>query len=354
MGTKKIVLIEDNLEVRENTSEILELAGYNVATAENGKLGIETVIKEKPDLIVCDIMMPELDGYGVLHMLSKNKETASIPFIYLTAKSERTDLRKGMEMGADDYITKPFDDIELLNAVESRLKKSELLKTEYAKSADGFDNFLSNLKNFDDLRALSTDKKVKAYKKKEVIFSEGSYPNGLYFVNKGKVKLYKTNNEGKEFITELMAEGDFFGYRALLEDGKYTESAATLEETEISIIPKEDFFSLIYRNAEVSKKFIKMLSDNLAEKEDALLKLAYNSVRKRVSEALLQLQTRYQKESTQPFSMAITREDLAKLAGTSTETAIRTLSDFKEEKIIEINGGNIAIINPEKLAKMKN
>src|SRR5688572_22508229 len=125
---KKILLIEDNQDVRENTAEILQLSGYDVTTAENGKVGVEKASTSKPDLIICDIMMPVLDGYGVLHMLSRNNETANIPFIFLTAKAERVDFRKGMEMGADDYITKPFDDIELLNAIERRLKKVDLMR----------------------------------------------------------------------------------------------------------------------------------------------------------------------------------------------------------------------------------
>src|SRR5438067_8625614 len=112
---KKILIIEDNEDVRENTREILELSNYKVFEAENGKTGVETALKEKPDLIVCDIMMPVLDGYGVLHLLGKNEETSGIPFIFLTAKSEKTDFRKGMESGADDYLTKPFDGTELLN-----------------------------------------------------------------------------------------------------------------------------------------------------------------------------------------------------------------------------------------------
>ena len=125
---KTILLIEDNKDIRENTAEILELSNYEVLTAENGKIGVELALKQPPDLIICDIMMPVMDGYGVLHSLGKNKETAAIPFIFLTAKTERTDMRKGMEMGADDYITKPFEEIELLNAVEARLKKSDALE----------------------------------------------------------------------------------------------------------------------------------------------------------------------------------------------------------------------------------
>jgi CheY-like chemotaxis protein len=351
---KTILLIEDNNEMRENTTEILELDNYKVIAAKNGKEGVELAQKNKIDLIICDVMMPVLDGYGVLHLLNKNPETASIPFIFLTAKAERSDLRKGMEMGADDYITKPFDDMELLNAVESRLKKNSLLKTEFSKNIDGFNDFISEAKSLQELATLSAERKVKIIKKKDSIFTEGSYPNGLYFITKGKVKTFKTNNDGKEFITGLYKEGDFIGYNAILEETNYNESAAALEDTEVCIVPKEDFFKLIYKNSTVSQKFIKMLADSLSEKEEALLKLAYNSVRKRVAEALITLKNRYQKNNDANFNMAISREDLSNIAGTSTETAIRTLSDFKEEKLIEINGGNITILNVEKLERMKN
>jgi CRP/FNR family transcriptional regulator, polysaccharide utilization system transcription regulator len=204
--SKKILLIEDNPDVRENTAEILELAKYTVLTAENGKLGVEKAQDEKPDLIICDIMMPVLDGYGVLFMLSKNPDTASIPFIFLTAKAERTDFRKGMEMGADDYVTKPFSETELLNAVESRLKKAEIIKTEYSKGIEGIEEFMSEVKGIEDIQRVSEKQVIRDYKKKELIFSEGSYPHGLCFINKGKVKTFKTNSDGKEFITGLYKE----------------------------------------------------------------------------------------------------------------------------------------------------
>jgi Response regulators consisting of a CheY-like receiver domain and a winged-helix DNA-binding domain len=122
----RILLIEDNPEVRENTTEILELAGYNVQTAPNGKVGVELAQKQNPDLIICDIMMPELDGYGVLHILNKRNEIAGIPFIFLTAKTETADIRKGMNLGADDYLTKPFEETDLLNAIEARPRKSAM------------------------------------------------------------------------------------------------------------------------------------------------------------------------------------------------------------------------------------
>src|ERR1035437_3167027 len=190
---KKILLIEDNKDMRENTSEILELANYKVSTAKNGKEGVELAQKEKHDLIICDIMMPLLDGYGVLHLLAKDPKTAHIPFIFLTAKAERSDLRKGMEMGADDYLTKPFDDIELINAVESRLKKSELIKKEFSKNIEGLNEFISSAQGINQLKKLSQERDISSYKKKENIYSEGNYPKGIYFVVKGKVKTYKTH-----------------------------------------------------------------------------------------------------------------------------------------------------------------
>lgn len=351
---KKILLIEDNKEMRENTSEILEFSSYKVFTAENGKIGVETANREKPDLIICDIMMPVLDGYGVLHLLSKNKDTANIPFIFLSAKAERSDFRKGMEMGADDYITKPFDDIELLNAIESRLKKAELLKKEYDNTLEGFDSFIKEVKSIEPLKKLSEKRDTSLFKKKQNIYQEGSLPKSVFFVKKGKVKTYKTNEMGKELINGLYNEGDFFGYLALLEDGKYSDSAEALEDSEISAVPKEDFFALVYKSPEVSRKFISILSNNIIDREEQLVKLAYNSVRKRVAEALITLYNKYKKEKEEKFSIAISREDLANLVGTATETVIRTLSDFKDEKLIEVSGGTIAVINPEKLSKMKN
>ena len=164
---KTILLIEDNTEVRENTAEILELANYKVLQAENGKIGVEIANDNDVDLIICDIMMPVLDGYGVIHLLSKNQKTAAIPFIFLTAKSERGDFRKGMEMGADDYITKPFDDIELLKAVESRLKKSELLKADYSRDEAGINSFLDEAKSLEELKHLCDSAKEKNNKKKK-------------------------------------------------------------------------------------------------------------------------------------------------------------------------------------------
>ncbi|PWJ59259.1 CRP-like cAMP-binding protein [Dyadobacter jejuensis] len=340
--------------MRENTAEILELANYTVLTATNGKEGVQMAQESSPDLIICDIMMPELDGYGVLHLLGKDDTTTGIPFVFLTAKVEKDDYRKGMTMGADDYLTKPYDDIELLNAVEMRLQKSERLKKKFERTADGLDEFIQEAKSLDLIAKLAEGKKVKTLKKKETIYTEGSFPSNIFFLQKGKVKAYKSNDYGKEFITDLYKEGDFFGYLDLLQGNPYQETAITFENTEVAIIPKEDFFNLLQGNRDVATKFIKMLSNEIKDREERLLQLAYNSVRKRVAQALVVLVQRYQDDKNKLFSISITREDIAAMAGTATETVIRTLSDFKEEKLVDMKGSLITVLEYDKLLRLRN
>lgn len=121
---KTILVIEDNLEIRENVSELLELKGYNVVVANNGREGLEAAIKYQPDLIVCDILMPELNGHEVLISLKKSRGTSTIPFIFLTASVEKREIKQGLELGAAAYIRKPFEDDELMEEIDRCLKNN--------------------------------------------------------------------------------------------------------------------------------------------------------------------------------------------------------------------------------------
>lgn len=351
---KKILLIEDNDDVRNNTAEILELSNYKVIVAENGKTGVEKAIESKPDLIICDIMMPVLDGYGVLHAVHKNEAIKNTPFIFLTAKTERDDLRKGMELGADDYITKPFSGTELLNAVDSRIKKLELLKQEMAPGLEGLQHLMEATSAKRAIQSLTEGRNINKFKKKQTIYTEGNHPNRLYYIVKGKVKAYKTNEDGKELVTELFGPGDFLGHIALLEESVYKYTAEALEETELAIIPKEDFEEVLHKSPEVLRKFIQVLAKNISEKENHLLGLAYNSLRRKVADALMMLQAKYQQDREEKFLININRENLATIAGTATESLIRTLGDFRNEKLIDIKNGNIVILNLQKLAALIN
>ena len=355
MPLKKLLLIEDNDEMRENTAEILQLSQYKVITARNGKEGVDMAISHFPDLIICDILMPVLDGYGVLEALSANSETSHIPFIFLTAKVERADFRKGMELGADDYLTKPFDENELINAIETRLRKAAVLKADLSKKLNGLNDFLKEVNGVDLLKQISEEGEIRVYRKREEIYKENNYPKGIYYLSKGKIKTHKLNDFGKELITGLFKEGDFFGYIPLFDEGRYSDSATAMEESELCLIPKNGFYDLVYGNSQVSKKFIKILSNDLREKEEQLIKLAYNSVRKKVADALVTLYDRYKNEDdSNPFSISISREDLANMAGIATETTIRTLGDLKDEKLIEVIASKIIILNYDKLKNMHN
>jgi len=349
---KKILLIEDDRVVRENTAEMLELAEFDVVTAENGKFGVELAQTASPDLIICDVMMPELDGHGVLYLLSRDPKTASIPFIFLTAKAERSDMRQGMEMGADDYLTKPFEEQELLNAVNSRLKRKDAFASAQGKDLQGLNAFIDDARAVKELENLSRDRKVRRYAKRDTVYLEGDEPLHLYFVVSGKVRTSKMNDDGKEYTVGLHGPGEFLGYMALLTGSSQEASAIALEDSELCIIPKEDFISLVHRNHDVSMRFIKMLSNDLADKERQLLELAYNSVRQRVAEALLQLSSKYRKEGEERFSISISRNDLASMVGTATESLIRTLSDLKEDGLVSIKGSTVVIEDEKRLRRV--
>ena len=344
---QKILLIEDNLDVRENIMEILQLANYEVLAAENGKIGVQMAIASVPDLIICDIMMPEMDGYEVLHMIRRNQTTVAVPFIFLTAKAEWIDLRKGMDMGADDYITKPFENIDLLNAIETRLQKAK-----HSMSNTYPDTFLKTNKDIMDL--FGDDHEVLELKKRQIIYSANKMPFYLFYVLSGNAKTYRINDDGKEFITGIYKKGDFLGYAPLFENTVYPDSAEALEDTKLMIVPKATFQEMINTNVSLAGKFLQITTHNLVNKEDKLVSIAYNSLRKRVADSLINVYDCFKGDGEDKPALGISREDLAKIAGTVKESLTRTLSDFKEEGLIEIRKGKIVILEEKKLKHMAN
>ncbi len=349
--SKVILVIDDNRDIRENTAEILELAGFKTFVAENGKKGVELAIAEKPHLIVCDIMMPDLDGYGVLHLLKMNRETENIPFIYLTAKTERSDFRKGMEMGADDYITKPFDDIELLKAIDTRLKKSAIINESFGEGEKGANALIRELGTSGLFTLNPEEQDSQTFLKKNVLYSEGKRPRHLYWLKKGKVKSFRQHEDGKEYITNLYVEGDYIGYIPLIEDSLYEDTAVVQEDAEIVALSKEAFLEALFSDMALAGKFIKLITHNVKDKEERLLHMAYDSLRKRVAKALVDIHEKFFRDQPGIRAIDIPREDIAQYVGTATESLIRTLSDFKSEKLIEIQQAKIRITD---MARLKN
>lgn len=180
---------------------------------------------------------------------------------------------------------------------------------------------------------------------------EGQTSNDLFFVNKGTVKTYKLNYEGKELVTGIHHAGSFLGYTSLLEDKPCQENAEALEDTQVAIIPKNDFLTLLYSSKDVARRFITLLSNNLDETEKRLLDVAYQSVRQRVAGALLQIREKYSVPGREEV-IAFARKDISGLIGTATESLNRTLADFKEEGLIEIMDDGLRILDQKKLERL--
>jgi len=346
---KKIILIDDDKGIRDTTVDILELAGYQIYTSSNGKTGIQLIKTEKPDIILCDINMPELDGYEVLRILNRIPETNNIPFIFLSSNANNSDIRKGMNLGADDYLTKPFKEIDLLDAIETRISRSKKMNQKFNNGIDGYNSFVDLANGIDAFDKLSNPTRRKTYLKNEIIFRENDHVNFIYYVVKGSVKRIETDSHGKEFLDDIHKKGDFFGYLSMFngtENQQHRRTAIVLEPTEIALILKKDFKKLIHNNREVAANFIKILSGNILDKEERLLKLAYASVRERVASVLLKF---HEKENE---AFKISRDNLANLVGTSKESLIRTLTDFKKEHIISTGRAEIMILHKKGLEKI--
>lgn len=343
---KKILIIEDEKDIRENIAEILMLADYETVSAKNGKEGVQLAKSSNPDLILCDVMMPELDGFGVLKILNNHPKLIHIPFLFLTAKTEQADFRKGMGLGADDYITKPFDDTDLLETIEFRLKKSANLKR-IDSSQEGLRTFFNEARAEKDLKELSENREVRKYNRKDLIYEEGKYPKYLFHIVSGQVKTYQTSDFGKELTLNIYSTGDFFGFLPILNNRKYEEFALAQKDTLITLVPVEDFRLLLFKSRDFAAKFISLLAAHASHSENQLIQIAYSSVRKKLANTLLAL-----KDKLNSNILKASREDLASLTGAAKETVTRTLTDFKTEGLIRVDGPEIEILNEAFLINM--
>ncbi|HPK09243.1 MAG TPA: response regulator [Saprospiraceae bacterium] len=343
---KKILIIEDNDTVRENIAEILELSQYKTIQAENGKMGITKAIEEYPDLILCDVMMPELDGYGVLNIINKRPDLQHIPLIFLTAKADNEDFRKGMGLGAVDYITKPFDDLALLEAIEIRLKKAENLMPKEAKpSATLLVNDEAYILRL--IEKLIQDREIRLYNAKSIVYQYDQFPKWIYYVKKGHLKSFITNDGGKELILDLHGANKLLGVRAAILNDRYSASLQCLEDAELILVPIQAFQNLILTDGAFAVwylKYISRLHESLQTRE---LDHAYSSVRKKIANALIKFNQFYKSNR-----FYVSREDIASLAGVAKETGIRTLSAFKSEGIIDMEDNDIVIIDMSALKYM--
>lgn len=343
---KTVLLIEDDVVLKENTAELLELSNYKVITASNGKVGVELAKKYIPNIIICDIMMPELDGYGALEALSKSKATKHIPFVFLSAKTERSDVRKGMNLGADDYITKPFTEEDIISAIESRLAKVSILKE--LRKSDIIEPEKNEIKTLNDLKNFFDDYGVEFnFKKEDVIYYEGDHSNYIYLVNKGAVKCFRIDEQGKELVTSLYKEDDLFGYTSFTTNTPHQETATAIENTKLLGVSVLEFNELLEKNHKILIELIELLTDDLSSVKKQLLQMAYGTVNKKTAATILKFAEKINRKPEDPIK--ISRNDLASVAGIATETLIRALTEFKKLGIIKAEGRNIKVIDIQKL-----
>lgn len=345
----RILVVEDDELIANPLAQALQEQHYAVDIAYDGEAGWDFVEAFAYDLIVLDVMLPKLDGISLCRRVRSHGIHS--PIILLTAQDSSTNKVVGLDAGADDYITKPFEDIELLNAIEVRLKKIQFLGHHYAMSPSGISQFLKDVKDTGSFGQLAEQYSIETYSKKQPLYHEGKRPRYLYYLVRGKVKAFKIHEDGKEYITDILSDGDFIGYHALINDSNYADSTLILEEAEIMQIPREDFLQMIYKDIQVAAKFIHIITQNIKEKEERLISLAYSSLRKRVAKALVDIHSKYNSNGgSNPIE--ISRDDIAHYIGTATESLIRTLSDFKAEKLIQIKESKIIITDIGKLQNL--
>lgn len=207
----------------------------------------------------------------------------------------------------------------------------------------------------EQISILNDNKACSSYKKGSTIFTEGTYPHGLFCVNQGKIKVSQLGDEGKEQIVRFAKEGDIMGYRALLSGDRYSCSATAIDDCLVCFIPKDIFFGMLNKEASLSFEIMKLLSNDLRKAEHRITDLAQKPVRERMAEALLFLKETYGfEDNSTTLNVILTREEIANIVGTATETAIRLLSEFKHDGIIELSGKKISILNLSKLIKTAN
>ncbi len=337
--SKHILVIEDEPVLRENISELLMMAGYIVVQADGAENGMKIINQQFPDLIICDIMLTGTNGFSLLHLLKKHPETSLIPFIFMTAKSGRDIMRKGMELGADDFLFKPFENIQLLKAVEMRLLK--LQQNEHNLLAVHDTKTLTTV-----VRRMLENSSEISRSKNEVLYRPDQIPTGVYYMEKGSIKTYLINRKGKIYTTGIAGVGQFVGYRAIIENRGYDQFAEAMTDCVLKKISLDKFKKEINDPATASV-FLNILSNGLTKKNHELLEMAYESVSYRLAVRLLEIFHAHQNE---PFE--ISRVALAEIIGTSTETLVRSIRNFSDQKLIELSGKKIFIPDPQRLKRI--
>lgn len=342
---KKILIIEDDAEFLKNTIEILQLSSYEVAGCKDGRSGIRKAGEWNPDLIICDIMIPNLDGFGVLQAIRNSEVLRSVLFIFMTGRPDQDFYRKGMELGADDFLTKPFSGTELIRAVETRFKRQEHLNPSErnvsvkATSEDFYTIQQNFINRFPEVPV----------RKGSPLFEAGQTPRFICFLRTGLIRRIKTDYAGKELTTTLHIAGDFIGVAEFLNGSVYQESAVALADSYINLISVSEFAVAIKEQPGLTGHILNQFAFHAGINQELLMNLAWQDMRGKVAFALVRLHSIAQEMGLPDQAIKQSRQVIASLAGVAKESAIRVIIEFIEDGFMESGPDGFIIRDIKKL-----
>lgn len=341
---KKILFIESDKEKLAKISEMLVWANYTVTVAQTGREGIEKAISNTPDLILCSFEITDFDAYCTLKVYSQNPQINSVPFIFLAENISSEEFRNAINAGASDLLIAPFKEAEILSAIDSKLNfVDRIFKLKNTVEIDTYSSSQEFIRDF------FKENNPISIRKGAAIYEEGQQGHFVYYLVKGEVKTFKYNEYGKEFITGINKEGDFFGFTSFAQNKVYHENAVALSSSKIHKIGKQELIEKFRQSPDLTIDFLEILADSLEQTKSHLIHIAYDSVRKKTADKLIELMD----DSDGKEYIEISRNNLASLIGIAKETLIRTLSEFREEGSIKTSKKIITILDHNKLSKVK-
>lgn len=344
VSMKRILLIDSDPDERLMMTEILEIGGYKVEHARQGREGLRKAEIIKPDVVISRIKLKGGDGFSILYSMRQDKSLEEIPFIMIAESNTREDRRRAMEMGADDFISKPASGPEILRAIETQIFRYSQLKKKFSEKSEEEKDRLYH--NEPWVRLLIQDRKIQHYRGGDQIYRNGNYPGYVYYLLEGQVKLYYLTEKGKELTTDVVSSGELFGYEPVIANREYNQNSMALINSKIVRISSDEFISMLQGDASLAYGLLRVISSRVPGKERDMVSLAYDTVKARISLKLL-----YLSRKLRTNRIKISRKDLASLTGTSMETVVRALSELKDNGIIELDEHRIILKDKKALMK---
>jgi DNA-binding response OmpR family regulator len=342
----KILIIEDDGLFSKSAEEILRLSDYEVLVAADGRNGVKKAIELIPDLILCDIQLPDLDGFGVLKAIRNSDRLRKTLFIFMSGIPQHQDFRRAMDSGADDFLLKPFTGTELLMSVSSRLQRLEQLSESDSPLLDD-DNLPINFQD-----RLAVRYPLTHFKKNAQVFHSGQNIHFLIFLVEGILRCSRFDHSGKELTVAIYSPGQFVGLTEWLQGLQFQDDGHALTDLVFISVPVADFKFEILRARGVSTLLTRQLATELRNQNELLLNLAYQDLRGKVAYAFLRLHGVMQNQMDPKQSLPITRVILATIAGIAKESAVRTVLDFIEEGLLEETSEGFRILDRAGLEKI--